>query len=193
MRLFVALTLPEAVKDAIERAQAEFRAVLPEEGVRWTKRGQFHLTLKFLGELEPERLEPLKAALLRAGAGFAALELRAEHLGFFPHARAPRVIWAGVQDARGELERLQAAVEAGTRGFTRETPEGNFTGHVTLGRVKNLPRAHLETLSRLAASRIDSFFGAWTAAEIELIQSELSPAGSRHTTLATMPLLPQPH
>ena len=60
--------------------------------VRWTTREQFHLTLRFLGNVEDQKLEPLTAALQIACRECGALQLRAEKIGFFPNPRSPRVV-----------------------------------------------------------------------------------------------------
>src|SRR5205809_984446 len=99
-RLFIAISVPDKVKDEIEKAQNELRRALPGGSVRWTKREQFHLTLKFLGNVEAPRVEELTESLRRGLEGFAALRLKAEQIGFFPDARRPRVVWAGVQDEK---------------------------------------------------------------------------------------------
>jgi 2'-5' RNA ligase len=187
-RLFIALALPEAVKPGMERAQADLRQALPEGGARWTKRDQFHLTLKFLGEMDAQRCEALANAVRGACQGFAALELRAEGIGFFPDLRRPRVIWAGVSDPQGQLPRLQHAVEAAARDFTAEASSERFTGHITLGRIKAIRRAEAEGLAKLAAGLAARFFGAWTADKVEIIRSQLAPDGAHYTTLATVPL-----
>src|ERR1017187_6677705 len=113
-RLFIAVTLPEEVKAKIEAAQAELRRALPGPGVCWTRREQFHLTLKFLGEVDAARVQPLEEAIRTACRGFSALPLRAERVGFFPDLRYPRVVWAGVRDETDQLPRLQQAVDAAT-------------------------------------------------------------------------------
>ena len=62
-RLFIAVTVPEEVKSEIEKTQTELRRALPKESVRWTKRDQFHLTLRFLGNVDAQRVGPLIEAL----------------------------------------------------------------------------------------------------------------------------------
>ena len=187
-RLFIAIVLPEGVKDEVEKAQGELRRGLAEPGVRWTKRTQFHLTLKFLGDVEAQRLAALTGALQRACREFPALQLRAERVGFFPDPRHPRVIWAGVQDAAGVLPRLQAAIESAVGDFTSQEPEGKFTGHVTLGRCRAIKPPQAGILSRLAGGMGQRFFGEWTADHVELIRSELLSGGAHYTTLAAVPL-----
>lgn len=188
LRLFVAISLPEAVKNEIAQAQAQIRGALREDFIRWTKREQFHLTLKFLGNVAEARVTELTEALRGACAPFAALPLRAERIGFFPDTRFPRVVWASVHDAQDSLRQLQQAVEASIGGFAEKRDEKEFTGHVTLGRMQRITRPQAEILAKLAYGMGERFFGEWIAKDVELIRSELSSGGSRYTTLATIPL-----
>jgi 2'-5' RNA ligase len=189
-RVFIAISLPEQVKDQIEKAQEELRGALPADCVCWTKRRQFHLTLRFLGAVESQRLDALIDAVRRACEGFGVLQLRAGQIGCFPDLRHPRVVWARVHDRQERLPLLQRAVETATAGFTREEPEGTFTGHVTLGRCKTIKRRHAEILAELAKAMEHSVFGEWTADRADIIRSELASGGSRYTTLAAAPLAP---
>jgi len=190
-RLFIAVTVPEEIKSEIEKTQTELRRALPKASVRWTKRAQFHLTLKFLGNVDAQRVGPLTKALGAACQGFGPLELRAERIGFFPDLRRPRVVWVGMHDQQEQLAGVQRAIEAATRDYTAEESTERFTGHVTLGRIKSLSRTEAEALAALAASLATRFFGAWTAGAVELFRSQLSPEGARHTTLASIPLARQ--
>jgi 2'-5' RNA ligase len=186
--LFVAIPLPESIKDEIEKAQTELRRGLAEDCVRWTKRAQFHLTLKFLGDVEAERVADLKNVVSNACEKFPAMQLRAERIGFFPQARSPRVVWVGVNDPAGTLPQLQNAVDAALKEYSREKPEGIFTGHVTLGRVKMIKRPQADLLAKLALDMATRRFGEWTADKVELIRSELASDGARYTTLAAVDL-----
>ncbi len=119
---------------------------------------------------------------------FPALQLRAQGVGFFPDLRFPRVIWVGVRDEQGGLERLQLAVQNSVRDFTTQEPEERFTGHVTLGRVKGIKREEAKTVTKLAATLTSRSFGEWTADKLQIMRSELSSEAARHTVLATLPL-----
>ena len=191
-RLFIAIPVPEHVKDQIEGAQDELRGALSRDRVRWSKRAQFHLTLKFLGNLEPQRLDALTHALRLACAGFGVLRLRAGGIGAFPELRRPRVIWVRVRDARERLPLLQRAVETAVAGFTSEQLDATFHGHITLGRCTTIKRARIDRLARLAKAMEEDKdkrpFGEWTAETIDLVRSERGPGGSRYTILATVPL-----
>jgi 2'-5' RNA ligase len=191
-RLFVAVTVPESVKAKMEEAQAELRRVLPQRSVRWARREQFHLTLRFLGDVEAARVEALGEAIRAACRGFGALPLRAERVGFFPDLRYPRVAWVGVQDQAEQLARLHQTVEAATKGFTTEAKEERFTGHITLARIKGIKRPEAEALGKAAAGMADRVFGQWTAYHIDLMRSKLLPQGARHVTIASIALADLP-
>jgi len=147
------------------------------------------LTLKFLGNVAAPRVAELIESLRVACSQFKALPLHAERIGFFPNMRYPRVVWAWVHDGGEFLPKLQQAIESSVKNFTVEEPEGEFTGHVTLGRVQRIKRPQAEILAKKALEMVNRSFGEWTANNIELIRSELLPGGSRYTTLAEIPFL----
>jgi len=188
LRLFVAMPMPEAVRNEISGVQQEMQRLVPRDAVRWTKPEQFHLTLRFLGDVPVERVAALQEAVHAVCRGSPALRLRAQGTGFFPNARSPRVIWAGVNDGEGHLVDLQKKIEAVVRLFTKESGTERFAGHVTVGRVKFLKRPEIEKLAEHAQVVKDHLFGEWTANEVELIRSDLLPAGARHTLLAAIRL-----
>lgn len=188
LRLFVAIPMPEAVRNEILGVQQELRRLVSHDAVRWTKPEQFHLTLRFLGDVPVERVAALQGAVNTVCAGEPALRLRAQGAGFFPNARSPRVIWAGVNDGEARLAELQKKVEAAVQPFTQEPGTERFAGHVTLGRVKFLNRPEIEKLAVRAQAVKDRLFGEWTADEVKLIRSDLSPGGARHTLLVAIGL-----
>ncbi|MCW5555886.1 MAG: RNA 2',3'-cyclic phosphodiesterase [Verrucomicrobiae bacterium] len=131
IRLFLALPIPDPVQARIERVQDELRPVLPPKAVRWTKREQFHLTLRFLGNVEAPRLPDLSHAVRDACSGVGPLPLRAERIGGFPSLRFPRVLWVWVHDDAEDLVRLQRNIEAAVGGFaereeTLPNPDSRF-------------------------------------------------------------------
>ncbi len=105
---------------------------------------KLHITLAFLGWVEPESIEPIRGALARAAQDTAPFDLTLDKLGAFPHERKPRVIWMGASEqgaAFRELSRsLRAAYEALGFHFEKET-----IAHVTIARVKG-GEAHLPSL-----------------------------------------------
>ena len=188
LRLFIGIPIPEPVQDEIIRGQQELQPLAPRDVARWARPDQFHLTLRFLGDVPADGVEDLKKSVGAVCRNAWPLSLRAEGVGFFPNPRSPRVIWVGINDREGRLVDLQKQIEAAVGPFSPEPGEKNFTGHATLGRLKNPKPSDIRDLAARAQSLEKRLFGEWTADEIEIIRSELFPVGARYTSLAAFRL-----
>lgn len=91
------------------------------------------------------------------------------------------------------LAELARRVDAAVAPFADKPAPAQFVGHITLARPRALHRAETEALARWIEDGAGRRFGSWTARELELICSELSPRGSRYTTLETCPFAPGPN
>jgi len=189
--MFVAIESPPDVKAALKRAQEALRAAVDVRAIRWTYSEQFHLTLRFLGNIAATSVESLSVSLSDACRGFSSLRLCARGIGFFPSPRKPRVIWSGVTDSEGRLRELQQLVTTSTAVFSSEEPENDFHGHITLGRIKHLSRRDAAALVDVADRISSTAFGEWTVDNLRLIRSELSSSGPTYTTISTTSLLAQ--
>lgn len=182
VRTFVALELSEGQKDGILSLVGELRS----RGIRagWARRETLHLTLRFLGDVEVERLERVSAAVRAAAAGTPAFMLATSGVGAFPNARRPRVVWVGVE-AGPELFELQSALERELElaGFPRERRP--FRPHLTMGRIRDPEGAAglSEALSALTVPREETL-----AAEVRVMKSTLAPGGAVHEVLDAIPL-----
>lgn len=188
-RLFIAIAVPDAVKLELDRMQCELRDVLPPRSTSWTKPENMHLTLRFLGDVDVGRVIELEQSLRSLVADFGELDLICDRLGCFPDLRFPRLVWAWVHDTDEKLAALAQRVNEAVAPFAERSAENPFTGHITLARPKKIKRADAERLAKFLESVATRRFGQWRADEVELIRSELLPAGSRYTTLATVNLL----
>jgi 2'-5' RNA ligase len=178
VRAFVALPCPEALRASIAGRLEEWRALAAD--VAWVRPETCHLTLRFLGDADPGRLEALAARLERVAASAEPVEAAPGATGAFPGWSRPRVLWVRLESG-GAIERLAAAVETAARAAGFDPEERPFTAHLTLGRV----RGHRGARSAANAVR------AWepaapreTIPAVVLYRSELAPNGARHTALA---------
>ena len=187
-RLFVAIELPDTVKAEIANAQDCLRDGLPPNSARWTRPDQFHLTLQFLGNVPAASTPQLIDSLRAACQAIPPMKLRASGIGFFPSHKSPRVVWVGVRDNQDQLPVLHAAVQEGSSRFTEEKSEERFSGHITLGRLKDLRRPETNVLTKAAEKFSATSFGEWTTREVQLMRSRLSSGGAEHSKLATIPL-----
>ncbi len=147
-----------------------------------------HLTLKFWGEVQDERLAEIVTAL-KGATSTREIALRIRGIGTFPNPRHARVIWAGVE-AGAELAALAAAIEArmALLGFARE--ERAYAPHVTLARMQS--REPLPKLMSAAARFAQYDFGAMAAREFQLFRSTLKPSGAEYRVLEVLSWRPLP-
>ncbi len=173
MRLFVAVDLPEAVKDQL----AALRTPVPT--ARWVGREQMHLTLFFIGETG--RVDAVKDAL--AGVQAGRFEMALAGVGRFPPAgrRPPRVLWAGV-DAPPALHQLQAQVSAALVGAGFRANERPFSPHITLARLK--AERPLAEVNRFLEQQRDFQTAPFPVEQFTLFSSTLTPQGAQYAVQA---------
>lgn len=187
-RLFIAISLPTPVRKQIEHVQEQLRRTASPGSIRWTPPEQFHLTLNFLGDVPVECLEALQKAIAGVCAEVPPLELSAVGLGFFPDARHPRVIWVGAGDKHHKLAGLHHALAAAVAVFVPPRTAETFSGHITLGRFKQM-RRHNDPLLKFVAASAHRRFGDWTASAVELFRSDLHADGVVHDQIRSYALV----
>ncbi len=180
MRLFAAVPVSEPAQEQILTLLGTLRgAGWP---VRWVHDEGLHLTLKFFGEVAPERLDVIAEALRFAAHGADPWALALGELGAFPSRNRPRVLWVGVQAPAG-LELLQDRIERGCEaiGFP---PEGApFQPHITLGRLREGQRLPPGGLDEHA----DGFQKvSFVAQQLVLYESLLTTGGPRYESRLTL-------
>ena len=182
LRLFVAVPVPDAIKETIAELQRKLQRLLPEAPIRWTDSRQIHLTVRFFGNVKSEHVNEIREALATACDGTNAFGLKACGLGVFPDKRRPRVIWAGIEDGEGALAILQEKIRIATASFGERPDERPFSAHLTLGRIKDIRPREAAALRQFIETE-DGPCGEWQVREIELLRSELSSAGARHSVI----------
>jgi 2'-5' RNA ligase len=188
LRLFIAIPVPEAVRAEIARAQGRLKRESPLGSVRWARPDQFHITLKFLGDVPVTQVDDLKKSVADVCAAAPALQLSARGIGFFPNELSPRVIWAGAHDDRGTLSDLHRMLDEALRCLEPKGKTEKFTGHITLGRFKPGHHATIPRIVNQAEFFRGRHFGDWRAGEVEIMRSDLTANGANHTSLASYSL-----
>ncbi len=174
MRLFVALNLPEAVRQSLCACVRPLQSI--GFALKWMTPGQVHLTLKFLGDVEPAREGELVAALGRACAGARSVTLSLGGFGVFPHYERPRVVWVGVA-SEPSLELLQHRIEQEFAPLGFPTEARAFRPHITLGRAG--PRARPGGFDKLESALADLAFDATAVImTVDLMLSALQSGGA---------------
>lgn len=184
MRLFIAIELPEYIKQRM----AEVQGRIKDTGVSasWTRPEGIHLTLKFLGEVAEEKIAAMMTALSNALKEVKAFQIEVAEAGAFPNVRKPRVIWLGIAGEIEALKKLQMSVETEMKTFGFEPEERKFSPHLTLARIK-FPRSR-DNWQKALESVKDIKFSPFLADHVSLMKSELRSSGAVYTEIGRIEL-----
>ena len=154
-RLFVAVPLADSVREAVTAIVEEIRATEPpNRGVRWVRLDGLHVTLRFLGPTNEDRIPALADAVGTAAAASRAFGITIGGAGSFPATGRPRTIWLGVRDGVDELAALAERLDAALVSAGWDHEERPFRAHLTLARADGV-RAGPATASALRAAAAD--------------------------------------
>ena len=181
LRAFVAVPIPDAV--ALFLMQIQGRLQLPGRNIRWVAAKNIHLTLTFLGDVDPSRVSAIAAQMDAAANVTTAFSLTAKGVGVFPDLRRARVLWVGLVGDLDRLKAIQATLESGleSEGFKRASR--GFGAHLTIGRIRRRIEAQVigESLAPLKSVASDFF----RVDRLMLFKSMLKPNGPEYTLLHT--------
>ena len=179
MRLFVALDVPDRVRASLAAVVARLRPICAD--ARWVRIEGVHVTLKFIGETPADKVESIKGALAEVRMG-APVAMQFRGTGFFPNARRPRVLWAGIESGP-ELAALAEAVESTLAAIGIAREERAYSPHLTLARLGSPKSFDALRVAIEQAGPLE--FGVTTARNFHLYQSVLKSGGAEYTRLAT--------
>lgn len=178
-RLFVALPLPPTVAESLAALATALR------GFVWVPAERLHLTLRFVGEVPHERIEPLATAL--EAVRVAPFHLALDGLGVFPPRGPPQVLWAGVGAGHPRLFQLRQQIDDTVLRCGIAADLRRFLPHLTLARCGRAnPAAVRAWLHRHRGWTGPSFH----VDAFRLYASDLQPNGALHTSLRVFPLVP---
>lgn len=177
IRSFVAIQLSREIRQELSEASKALVAQTGSNAVRWVKPERMHLTLKFLGDTDVDLIPAIKMALDGAAAAHSSFELTLGELGCFPNCRRPRVIWVGLKGDTPQLNALQSQLDAAAAQLGWKSEDRPFRAHLTLGRVKDSRK--LQGIDW----GVDLAPAAMSVTSIDLVESQLRPAGPIYTVL----------
>ncbi len=189
MRVFVAIDIGDAVRREVTRVVStltgRLEAVKTPPKVVWVKPAALHVTIRFLGEVEPAEVARLQD-LLAPPIPLAPFEIEWRGIGTFPNNTHPRALWIGVVNGAGPLAQLEAEVSRRIAGGAADLDQRPLLPHLTVGRVK-MAGAGVDWPKVLQAVEVKR---ATTIVDrVTLYRSELSRLGPHYTGLVSAPLL----
>lgn len=184
-RVFCAIEIPNEVRQRVLAHADRLRERAPTVQASWTRMDNIHLTLKFFGNLVPEKISKISKAADEVARHFSPIATSVEGCGAFPKHGPPRVLWIGLNDPSGRLVDLQTEFEreCAREGFVKE--DRAFHPHLTVARLRNpqgarsLAEIHKETGFETAEFTLTAF---------TIFRSELSSKGSKYSVISHHPL-----
>ncbi len=167
MRLFAAIEIPEDVKGYMAKIQEEISGT--QAKIRLVKKNQIHLTLKFLGEVRPDKVDDIKKELKKIS--FAPFSVYLDKIGVFPNESCIRVVWVGLKPEEPIMD-LQNNIDENLKKLFKK--EKNFKAHLTLARVKYIDNEE-KFVARLKKINIENKKVGIN--NFKLIKSTLTPEG----------------
>ena len=190
-RAFVAIEIPDSVRDMISALIGRLRERDVTNCVRWVRPEGIHVTLKFLGNTPADKERVIESALESTAAIRQGFDLSLGPLGSFKSRRGTRdqVVWVGFSSETAQLLELAADVDRSliAMGFLAETRP--FTPHLTLGRIRRGVRSVSNFTEDAAWPPGD---GAFHVDHLSLMESDLHPDGARYTRRIYFPLSASP-
>ncbi|MDF1535503.1 MAG: RNA 2',3'-cyclic phosphodiesterase [bacterium] len=185
LRIFLAIPIAPDILEALGKGVETLRET--RAPVSWVRPGGMHLTVKFLGDTEPEWIAPLADSLAGICGLIEPFPVSVAGMGAYPSLRRPRVIWAGVEELSGTLLRLHEGVDNVCAGMGWPREKRKFSPHVTVGRVKG--NINLARLSAAMGEIEDEHWGDQEVMSMVLYRSHLEKGGARYEEMRIFPFL----
>ncbi len=188
LRLFFAVPLPAQTLDACRSVIDPVRLGPLGRSARWVRTENLHLTVRFLGDTDPELIPALGDAAREAAAGVDVFDVELAGAGTFPDGRHPRTLWIGVEQGNGALEALDAGLVAPLRRLGFDVEAHPRRAHLTIARTDATrpPVSHALGQSLWAAT--DAWSSAFRADHLVLYRSHLGGGAPRYEPLVEAPL-----
>jgi RNA 2',3'-cyclic 3'-phosphodiesterase len=182
VRVFFSVEIPDEIKENIEKLIGG----LELGPMKWINKKNMHITLKFLGRVEDNKIESLVKTVEELLKGFGPIKIGFGGFGAFPDPKHPRVIWSGINGGAGELKKLADKIEDELckKGYGEE--EREFSPHLTIGRIKE--SIDTAALSRFFKENEQTSPGSFVVNDISLMKSTLMKNGPVYEELKRISL-----
>ncbi|MCW5958658.1 MAG: RNA 2',3'-cyclic phosphodiesterase [Pyrinomonadaceae bacterium] len=179
-RIFIGIDLSDAARKAAAAYIAELRTEFRAVKVGWERAEKLHITLKFLGDVEADRMESVIHEVRSSVKNLPHFDLKVENTGVFPNIRKPRIIWLGLSGGIDALSAIENQLSDNLQRLGFEKEARKFVPHLTIGRVRDADNASL--LARTHSQKHFEPVG-FNVSEISIFESKILPTGSVYKIL----------
>jgi len=187
-RSFIAIELSDDVRAGLRKLQGELKSS-GDTFVKWVAPDGIHLTLKFLGNISPQKVGQIVRVMEQVAVDVSPFRLTVSHVGAFPNLRQTRVLWVGIS---GELERLlalQRGIDDGLVPLRFAKESRPFTPHLTLARLREgASSGDKHNFGEMVAKKAPKVYYEMTVSSVNLMRSQLLPGGAVYSRLAEVKL-----
>jgi 2'-5' RNA ligase len=182
-RIFTAIDISDEARAKAANYINGLRDEFSQIRVGWERAEKLHLTMKFLGDIDELQLENLIRAVGNTTKQISDFRLQISGTGVFPSSRKARILWLGLKDDAGELQKLNEILEAECEqiGFARE--QRNFKPHLTIARLRE-PHKSKELVQKHLENEFESV--EFPVSEIAIYESRLQKTGSLYQVISRL-------
>ncbi len=184
MRTFISVELTTEIKQKISELINKLGG--GETAIKWGKAENLHITLKFLGNVEDNKIENLIELASKAVAGTGSFKAKFKGVGTFPGGSNPRIIWVGTDEGGDKLCNLAKNLEETLSNAGYKSEEREFRPHITIGRIKG--KTGLDKLKEKLLAHKESEFGEALIDRIHVMKSTLTPKGPLYEKIQPLDL-----
>lgn len=184
LRTFIAIDVK--VETMLKSKWHELKSILRTDSIKWVDEQSIHLTLFFLGDTPTDMISSISKKLECELQNFSSFKLRLQGFGTFGNPQMPKVIWIGLSTSE-QLLLLKEKVNAIISDFGFDEPNGKFSPHLTLGRVKHIKSSN--ELRTFISSNKSEILQETVIDKVIFYQSTLRPEGPIYKPLKVVKLL----
>ena len=189
IRAFVAIDIPRNVKEELVREyegmKGRFRGAVGR-GMKWVDPSNWHITLKFLGEISEDMVPGCEEILNSCARVHERFRMRLRNVGCFPSPGRPRVVWARMEEDRATLAALASCLDTAFEELGVAREERPFHAHLTLCRIKRPSPSHAPRIISLMEKRFSTRW--FEVGELCLFKSTLTSSGPIYSLILKIPL-----
>lgn len=183
IRVFFAISIPEELREKLVLVQETLKTKC--HSIKWVKRENVHLTLKFIGEIPEDKLAGLSIILKNVADRHSSFLAVAEGIGSFPTIKNPKVIWAGIKEGHEQIANISRDIEEKAKKIGFAAEEKPFTSHITIGRVNQKDRREKSQELTEGLSALSGWKGGpMKVNSLLLMSSILKREGSEYTIVS---------
>lgn len=187
IRSFISIPIAPGITGAAIKLVKKLKDL--DDGIRWVPLDNFHLTIKFLGEVDNTEIHDVSKIIRSITDQIKPFELNFHGAGVMPNPQKPRSIYAGIEDPTGRLVAMVGELEkklAKEMGFKQEPRD--YRPHLILGRTRSNSRRVSPELVDVMSEHSDIEFGQMVVDEVDLMASFLDKGGPTYQVMDTIEL-----